>query len=266
MKIFIRNAFFFFPIAIVLLLTAACVEGTDEPKDKTDDGDYITYGPFNLGAKLDVKDEQVWMPNYNTGKVSQMLLKFAGDRTVDVIVELIVRYDGDGTPIPSIEKAGSGEIKKGILSFKVDGINDKLLDSDDLLFYYFKDWYKTGNNLVMTPEVKGNIITFVTLYNDDPVKMPSEAIIREGFSGTSDSFTGKYIYYLYVEADCTISVKEAVIKPELEYTFEKFNDLKLKAGWNTICKSETYTTIGKSSYSMEVSNPSIRWVMQKIKF
>jgi len=259
MKIFIRNAFFFFLTAIVLLLTAACIDPTTKPEEKTDEYvDVITYSSPYLGAKLEVTGEQVWMPNYNTGKVSQMLLKFAGDRTIDVIV-----IENDTAIFHTV---GSGKIEKGILSFNVDGISGNLLDSDNLLLYYFNDWYKTGDNLVMTPAVKGNIITFVTLYNNDPdKKMPSEAIIREGFSGTSDSFTGKYIYYLYVENDCTISVKEKVEKPELEYTFEKFDDLKLKAGWNTICKSETYTTIGKSSYSMEVKNPSIKWVMQKIK-
>jgi len=256
MKIFIKNRAVFILLAIILFLTVTCAD------PKTDNG--IVEASAYLDVTLNVSGEQVWMPNYNTGKVSQMLLKFQGDREVDVIVEVIVGYDGEGRPVSSIEKAGSGKIEKGILNFKVDEMNDSnLLDSDDLLFYYFKDWYKTGDNLVMTPEVKGNIITLVTLYNDAPVKMPIEAVIREGFTGTNDSLTGEYIYYLYVEADCTISVKEEIKKPEFQYTFKKFDDLSLKAGWNTILKSETYTTTGDSSYSLTVKNPAIRWVMQK---
>jgi hypothetical protein len=238
-------------MAIILLSTVTCVE--------PDNGNGIKEMSAYFNDKLDVSDEQVWMPNYNTGKVSQMLLKFKGDRDVDVIVI-------DYTDVPIFNTVGSGKIEKGILNFKVDEMNDSnLLDSDDLLYYYFKDWYKNGDNLIMTPEVKGNVITLVTLYNDTPVKMPSEAVIREGFSGTNDSLTGEYIYYLYVESDCTISVKEEVNKPEFQYTFKKFDDLSLKAGWNTILKSETYTTTGDSSYSMAVKNPAIRWVMQKTK-
>ena len=249
MKIFIRNRAVIIPLAIILFLTVTCADS------KTDNG--IVEASAYLDVTLNVSGEQVWMPNYNTGKVSQMLLKFKGDRDVDVIVI-------ENTDTPIFYTVGTGKIEKGILSFNVDKMNDSnLLDSDDLLFYYFKDWYKTGNNLVMTPEVKGNIITLVTLYNDAPVKMPIEAVIREGFSGTNDSLIGEYIYYLYVEADCTISVKEEVKKPEFQYTFKKFDDLLLKAGWNTILKSETYTTIGDSSYSLTVKNPAIRWVMQK---
>jgi len=253
MKIFIRNAFFFFLTAIVLLLTITCVDGKDDPNGKTDDSDDTTYGPVHFDA-LDVKGAQVWIPNYNTGKVSQMLLKFTGDSKVDVIVELI----------DSIEKVGSGKIEKGILSFKVDGIESNLLDSDNLLFYYFNEWYydKDKNiNIDMKPKVQGNIITLVTQY-DESGKIPSEAIISEGFSGTHNSLTGEYVYYLYVENDCTISAKK-VNNTELEYTFNDFK-LTLKRGWNTICKSETYTTSDKAAYSIKILNPGIRWLKQKI--
>jgi hypothetical protein len=254
MKIFIRNAFFFFLTAIVLLLIATCVEGTDE-SDKTAD-DNITYGPIHYD-KLDIKNEQVWMPNYNTGKISQMLLKFSGDRDVDVVINN-----------PSLYKVVSGEIKKGILKFKIDKeeMNDSyLLNKDDLIFYIFNEWYNEGNgDIDITPsDVKGNIITVLTYKKDDSHTKPIEGVIREGFSGTNNSSTGDYIYYLYVDKNCKISA-ERVEKKELEYTFNKF-ELSLKAGWNTICKSETYTTTGNSSYSMKVSNPSIRWVIQKLK-
>jgi hypothetical protein len=250
MKIIIRNTLFFFLTAIVLLLTAACVES-----DKSDDVD--TAASAYLGDKLDIKNEQVWMPNYNTGKISQMLLKFTGDRDVDVVINN-----------PSIYKVVSGEIKKGILKFKIDKdeMDDSyLLNKDNLIFYIFNEWYDDGNgDIDITPsDVKGNIITVLTYKKNDSHTKPMEGVIREGFSGTDDSSTGDYIYYLYVDKNCKISA-EKVEKKELEYTFNKF-ELSLKAGWNTICKSETYTTTGNSSYSMKVSNPSIRWVIQKLK-
>jgi len=266
MKILIRNAVFSFMAAIILLLIVSCVD-SDEP-DNTDDDNAITYGPVNLGTKLNVKSQQVWMPNYDTGKVSQMLLKFTGNRTIDVIAVLITGYDSDGNPVSSIASVGSGKIEKGILSFKVETMGDSnLLDSDELLLYFFNEWYldKDGNNNISidTAGVKGNIITLVSLYKDDSNTTPVEGVIREGFSGTEDSLTGEYIYYIYVNKNCKITAKYDVVKTGLDYTYNKF-ELSLKNGWNTILKSETYTTAGKSSYSMKVLNPSIRWVMQKM--
>jgi len=247
MKILTRDKILFLMTAIVLLLTATCI-GSD-PEDIEDD---VKDGPKYLGTKLEVKGEQVWMPNYNTGKVSELLLKFAGDRDVGVIVDY-----------PSFNKIVSGKIKKGILEFKIDeGVleNTYLLDKDNLISHFFNDWNE-DNNINITPsDVKGNIITVVTYKSD---ANPIEAVIREGFSGTDNSLTGEYIYYLYVDNNCKISAGK-VEKTDLDYTFNKF-DLDLKAGWNTICKRETYTTTGKSSYSISLSNPSIRWVIQKIK-
>jgi len=255
MRFLIRNTVFFILTAIILFLNITCAE----PNDNTDASPY-------LGNTLNVKGEQVWMPNYNTGKVSQMLLKFNGDRTVDVVVDLIVS-DGGGNLSFIVQSVGSGKIEKGILDFKVYVMDDsKLLDSDELLLYFFNEWCldKAGNDNISidTADVKGNIITLIALYQDDSKTIPAEGVIREGFSGTDNSLTGEYIYYIYVNKDCKITANE-VKKPGLEYTFNKF-DLSLKAGWNTICKSETYTTTGDSSYSMKVKNPSINWVMQKI--
>jgi hypothetical protein len=255
MKILINKTVFFILTAVILLLTVTC--GDTEPYDPNDDPDYVSA---YLNDAINVTGEQVWMPNYNTGKISEMFLKFTGDRDVDVIV---IVYMSD-PPSLGFQTAGSGEIKDGILSFNVDEMDDgDLLDSNDLLFYYFNEWYGDGNNIVMEPEVKGNIITLVTLYDGD-TSMPSEAMTREGFYGTRTSLTGEYIYYLYVNDDCTISAGK-IVETGLKYTFNKFK-LSLKAGWNTICKSETYTVTGDSSYSIIVQNPKTRWLIQEIKY
>ena len=256
MRFLIRNTLFFILTVIILLLNITCAE----PKDDTEASAY-------LGKTLNITGEQVWMPNYNTGKVSQMLLKFDGDRTVDVVVELIAGYDSDGYPEFYIKSVGSGKIEKGILSFNVDVMKDvDLLESDDFLLQCFNEWYydkdDNDNISIDTAGVKGNIITLIALYNDSKT-IPVEGIIREGFSGTKKSLTGQYIYYIYVNKNCKITAKE-VKKTEVDYTFNKF-ELLLNAGWNTICKSETYTTTGDSSYSMTVKNPAINWVIQKMK-
>jgi len=257
MKILIKNAVFFILMAIILFLTVTCVEPGESNDKIIDTG--ITFGSFNLGAKLDVKDEQVWMPNYNTGKISQMLLKFTGSRDVKVVVIEYINVP----PYRNFLEVGEGKIKEGILTFNVEEDNMKgtnLLDGGDLLEYYFNEWTGDGEIAINPSTVKGNIITLVSLYDS---AVPVEAVIREGFSGTNNSLTGEYIYYIYVNADCEISAKE-VKKTELKYTYNKL-DLSLKSGWNTILKSETYTTTGDSSYSMTIKNPAINWVMQKIK-
>ena len=126
MKILIRNTVFFFLTAIILLLTVTC----NEP----DNG--INEMSAYLSDKLDVSREQVWMPNYNTGKLSQMLLKFKGDRNVDVIVE-VINYNDEDELVSEIKHVGAGRIENGFLSFKVDEMaNSDLLDGDDLLYFY----------------------------------------------------------------------------------------------------------------------------------
>jgi hypothetical protein len=249
MKVFIRNKVFFILMAMMPLLTVTCV-------DPSPDNGIDNLSAY-FGDTLSVIGEQVWVPNYNTAKVSQMFIKSADNRDVDVIV---IEY-ADDAQNNSFQKAGSGKVEGGKLSFSVDKLADNyLLNSDDLLKKYFNEWY--GNITVNPSNVKGNLITLVTQY-DDGTSKPSEAVIKEGFYGTRTSLTGEYIYYFYVNADCTISAKKTE-KTDLQYTFNKF-DLSLKAGWNSICKSETYTTTGDSSYSMTVDHPEIRWLMQNIK-
>jgi len=251
MKIFIKNKVFFILTAIIPLLTVTCADTTD---------DKVKEASAFLGDSLIITGEQVWVPNYNTGKISQMLSKFDGNRDVDVIV---IEYTNDSQNF-NIQEVGTGKVEKGKLSFNVNKLAESnLLESDDLVLHYINEWYdNNGNITVNPPTVKGNLISLVTQYDNDS-SIPSEGIIKEGFHGTRTSLTGEYIYYIYVDDACTISAGK-VVKTELQYTFNKFT-LSLKPGWNTILKSETYTTTGDSSYSITVSNPEIRWLMQDIK-
>jgi len=247
MKTLIRNTVFFILASIILLSAVTC---NDTPPEENN-----TVSAY-FGNTLSVTAEQVWVPNYNTGKISELFLKFDDNCNVDVIVI-------DNTNNPPFHIVGTGNIEEGKLSFSVNKLTENyLLDGDDLLFYCFNEWYGNGNITVNPSDVKGNLITLVTQY-DDEISMPSEGIIKEGFYGTRTSLTGEYIYYIYVDADCTISAGE-VEKTDLHYTFNSFA-LSLKAGWNSICKSETYTTTGDSSYSITVDNPESRWLKQEIR-
>jgi hypothetical protein len=44
------------------------------------------------------------------------------------------------------------------------------------------------------------------------------------------------------------------------YTFNPFT-LRLKEGWNTVWYKQTYTTSGKSDFSMDIKNPDLKWVL-----
>ncbi|MCL1818333.1 MAG: hypothetical protein FWG35_05325, partial [Spirochaetaceae bacterium] len=66
-------------------------------------------------------------------------------------------------------------------------------------------------------------------------------------------------YFIYVDRDCTISAGTRWIEA-FSYTLNGFT-LDLYEGWNTICLTQTYTTIGKSDFSMAVKNPDLKWVL-----
>jgi len=244
----------------ILFLMTACPENTVEEPE----------GPVHFTGTLSINNEQVWMPNYNTGKLKDIFLKFTGNRdNVDVIV-MLPDYSSSGNI--DLVSVGSGKIENGLLSLSAAALDDNnlLLESDDLFYLYFNDWYENGNgDIKMTPDgVKGNIITLVSLYKTPenvplyPDNPPVEAIIKEGFSGTDNSLTGEYTYFIYVNNDCIIT-SGAVIKENIHYTFNAFS-ISLKKGWNIISKTETYTSSGDTIHSISVKNPNLRWVMMKI--
>lgn len=236
--------------ALLAFGIAACGDGTES--------DDSNLGPTHFTGTLTVHNQQVWEPNYYTGKISQVFTKFTDNRSVDVTV-------GSDQGFVSV---GTGTIKNGLLSFSVEELRQEfLLESDVLLQSYFSEWYSAeGADITIKPEsAKGNMLTVIASYKDYEIDgnvyaEPNELLIKDGFNGTHTSLTGEYMYYFYVDAPCVITSGK-VENTKYNYTFNAF-ELSLKAGWNTVCKTETYTTGGMSSYSLQARNPLyLRWLM-----
>jgi len=206
----------------------------------------------HFAGTLSYNDEQVWVPNYYTGKLSSIFNKFLEDRNINVVVYL-PEYEGENIVDYEIIQTGTGEIKNGKLGFSVEPLDDNyLLTSEELLSMYFFGWSFAGSDVkINNPQTKGNIITVKT--------ETGEGLIKEGFSGTGTYLSGEYIYFIYVNNNCRITATSGNIG-DIFYTYNAF-DLELKQGWNTITKTESYTTEGHSTYSMAVKNPGLRWLM-----
>lgn len=231
-------------VALFAIFLAACPNDSDSNSNEK--------RTTHFSNELKISGEQVWLPNYSTGRLSEAFIRYTGDRELFVTV---------GIPEQGFVEVGSGEIKKGIINFTVPRLNDEyLLNKDFFLATYFSygeiaGWY--GNISFNDDNVKSNILTLITSFNE--YSAPNGLLIKEGFSGTQTSLTGEYIYYIYVDRDCVITAGKVPF-PEIGYTFNAF-ELKLKKGWNTICRSESFDTEGRTSFNMEVKNPDLKWLL-----
>ena len=224
--------------AVILFFAVSC----PDPSDNSDE-----ERPTHFPNVLKITGEQVYLPNYDTTKISQALIKFTDNNPLYVTI---------GLKNQGFFEAGSGNIKNGKIDFTVSAPEAKyLLNSDDFLDIYFDGWEKIS----MNTDANCNVITLITSFSDEEQNEPHEVLIREGFSGTRTSLTGEYIYYAYADRNCTITAEETVVS-DLFYTYKAF-EINLKKGWNTICKRETYTTSGNSSFYVEIKNPDIQWIM-----
>jgi len=238
---------------IIIFLVLACSDSSD------DDG--IKYGPTNYGATMSFSGEQVWIPKDST-RISESLLKSTVDRTIYPIF-IIYDFNLPRPYIKSFESVGSGNIVNGILNFTVEEPDDlQLYDSVTLLWAAFNEWYGLSAIDIDDKDTMGSKLMIVT--SDGAI--PSEGIVRERLSGTNTSISAEYVWYLYVDRDCTITASKALYDDSAYiHTFNAFN-ISLKKGWNTICKSETYNTGGTPTYSIQLKNPYHQWVIQSIKF
>ncbi|MCL2705206.1 MAG: hypothetical protein FWE72_03250 [Spirochaetaceae bacterium] len=234
---------------IIIFLVLAC-------SDSSDDG--IEYGPTNYGGTMSFSGEQVWIPKEST-RISESLVKFTENRIINPI---FILYDFNLPPpyIKSFESVGSGNIVNGILNFTVEEPDVlKLNDSETLFWAFFNVWYGLKAIDIDDKNTKVNNLMIITSEG----AIPSEGIVRENLSGTKTSLTGEYVWYLYVDRDCTITASKALYNDSVYiHTYNAFN-ISLKKGWNTICKSETYNTGGNPTYSIQLKNPYHQWVIQE---
>ncbi|MDR0313034.1 MAG: hypothetical protein LBI14_05505 [Treponema sp.] len=219
-------------LAVILIVVSGC---SYDIKSKQ------TY----YGSTLIIADEQVWLRNHTTNRLSQAYEMF-NERDYNITVLSEYLFNGYS------EEIGFGTIRRGKLSFTVNAPID-LLEWKDLKVFFNtitegKGWDVEINNAA----TKGTFILPVT-------DVDEYALIREGLSGTTSSISDESVYFIYVDKDCTITGKSKEDQVIL-YTFYPFT-LKLKKGWNTIWYKQTYTSYGKSFFSMDIKNPDLKWVL-----
>ena len=232
-------------IPIIATTMTACPTGAEEDKEPSPHLGIIT---------LEHTNEQVWVPNRLTGLISNLLQRFSSDRQIKVSV---IEFLDDDDELFNLIQVGSGSIENGIMNFSVSAgeMEKNLMDGNEFIARYFKDWSGASTFEMKPAKAKGNIITVIADGN--------EGLVREGFSGTNSSLSAEYIYYAYVDMACTITAT-SVTNAKYNHTFNSFR-LNLQPGWNTICKKEMYTIQGHSIHSIQLKNVGFRWVMQPIK-
>ncbi|MCL2208557.1 MAG: hypothetical protein FWC19_00680 [Treponema sp.] len=243
MKILFKSILIIIAVSVLFSFTA-CNESKTSTKN-----------PTNFKT-LAFKDEQIYLPNDGATKISKLFEKFTGDSILEVTVGIL----GIG-----YKPVGTGDVKKGLLSFNAgELLQSDLIDSGTLFHAYFSGesnvggWYDDGNNVRMNPaDAKSNIVTLIA--GRDENGTPNKGVIKEGFNGNQNSLSGEYIYYIYTDRDCTISAMRKEYN-DISHVYVNFS-LNLKKGWNTLCKTETYTTNGISTYTMELKNPDLRWLI-----
>jgi hypothetical protein len=191
---------------------------------------------------LVIDGEQVWLRNYSSNKISQLYEK-CDENNYNIVV--FSEY---------LEEIGSGSINKGIVRFTVT-VPEELLEWDDLKVFFEvivegKGWTVTVDE---GDEPNG---TFIEILTDDEARYQ---LIREGVSGTTTSLSDEWVFFVYVDRDCTIT-GESKVDEQVMYTLNPFT-LRLKKGWNTVWHKQTYTSFGRSTFSMDIKNPDLKWVL-----
>jgi len=261
---------YFILVGLILIIAAACSLGDKD--DKNNDG------PTNFPTKLTISNQQVWAPNNNTGKLSQLFLKFTGS-IADVIATVAVPLTDENGVLDlsegyvqfvPIDIAG-GSITNGSLSIEIPELDDDQLYSngDDFLYYLFNNWWvdEDGDGIAETIEisdsdVKGNLLSITAKINIESVDY-QYGLIQMGFYGTVNSLTGGDIYHFYVDRPCTITAKKIV--DSIGYNSLDAFKIELKKGWNTVLRKDTYTDEGYYNMTLEVKNPlDYKWVLMPI--
>jgi len=245
-------------IMVFLILACSSDNNSSEPTEK-----------YSIGATMTFSDYQVWERNYSVKKLSETHYKFKGNRNMvqGLVNKMIIDEDDDTKYSFEEELIGSGEIKDGYLNLSIPALGNDLLlkEGEDILYFFFREWYYDFNirdytDISITPpETRGNMVDFkITDNNDD--------LIRENLSGTKTSLSGEFIHYIYVDRSCTIRAGELIQPFSASFagiepgTYVAFN-LSLKEGWNALCNKQTHTTTEQSSYSWEVKHPDHKWVI-----
>jgi hypothetical protein len=212
-------------------------------------GEQTYYEKTHYGdGELTMRNEQVWIRNGSTNRLSQAYEKYDEKKDYDIIV--LSEYDEE---TDADNKIGRGTINGGKLNFDVDE-PVTLLKWDKLkVFFNIIEEGEGWNVDIDEADVKG---TFIEILTYDAGQY---MLIREGLTGTASSISDETVFFLYVSGDCAISGKSKEDE-RIMYTFNPFT-LNLKRGWNTVWYKQTYTSSGRSSFFMDIKNPNLKWVL-----
>jgi hypothetical protein len=218
--------------AAMIFAMSGCGDNTDSTDKYYEQTHYSTIA---------IAGEQVWLRNYSANRLSQAYEKFTEDYDITVINE-------------NSEEVGSGTIHGGILNLTADNVPGTLLDWDDLKVFFNVIVEGEGWDVAIDKgETNGTFIEILT-EGEGPY-----ILTKEGLSGTRNSISAEWVFFVYVDRNCTIS-GESKEDEQVMYTFNPFS-LELKEGWNTIWHKQTYTTSGRASFFMDIKNPDIKWVI-----
>jgi hypothetical protein len=232
----------------IIFLLAVCSDTVDSGNN----------GPTHYTGALSMSG-QMWVQNGETNRINdKTYLKYTGGNK-EISVFPAFSSNPEGKIVQSEEQAGSGAIKKGVLSFSVDELAEGMLIDSDNLRELFREW----NNVEITPStVKGNIIYSETA--------DGYRLNREGLTGTRSSISLESVLYIYISGDCQITGSpggEKTWDDHFSYTGSSL-DLSLKKGWNTVCRKQTYTAdsnneeYGYEKETIEIKNPNeFKWVL-----
>ena len=224
---------------IMIFIITSCGDTTDINNNK----EYETLYRTHFENSLEISGQQVWQQNPIATKLSNAYLEFKGNRNISIVFLDPADYN--------MITIGSGKIQNGLLSFKVNEPESSyLLDWNDLKSMFFF-W---SNIEIDVPEIKGNFILPLTTYN--------EKLSRERLLGTDFSLSQEIVIFIYVDNNCQITGDYAEGQGDGFFYYTESNlSLKLKKGWNTLCRKESYGRSGKAGISMEIKNPDCKWVI-----
>jgi len=238
--------------AVVFLGITACSNGSTDSNS--------TSSPY-LGLALDLNINPVYQRNLATTKISTAYLPYS-----DSFVMGAYTYDPTYIPVPVMNTTKTRTIESKHLV--IPALDSSQLKGWDAFKVYFNEWEKDKQvHLSMDPaETMGNLLILYAFDVDNPDSTtpptpPTGCLIREGLSGTNFSLSQETENYYYVDRPCTMT--GTIETPDAYNTYEPFT-LKLKAGWNTVCRKQTYTTFGTATYEMSLKNPNYNWVMMPV--
>jgi hypothetical protein len=173
-------------------------------------------------------------------------------------------YTHNATVSAEFDIGGSGRISAGKLTFTI-GTPEIISPLKQALFPDEEEINSMYNNLKLTPDnARGTPLSLSAISRESGNKY---VLKRENIAANTILHTTitESVEYLYVDRDVTITAKGKDFTNKGISVITLDLNLKLRKGWNTVCRNETTTTIlGKpiSTISISLGNSDVKWVLE----